>query len=63
METNAAKEGVVTLPSGLQYEIITEGEGAKPKAKDTVTVHYHGTTITGAVFDSSVKRGSRHLFR
>lgn len=51
------KSGVVTLPSGLQYEIIKEGTGAKPKATDKVRVHYHGTLINGVVFDSSVKRG------
>lgn len=62
MEENAKKEGVVTLPSGLQYEIITEGSGAQPKAKDTVKCHYHGTTIKGDVFDSSVKRGTPASF-
>ncbi|EJL70159.1 FKBP-type peptidyl-prolyl cis-trans isomerase [Chryseobacterium populi] len=62
MEENAKKEGVVTLPSGLQYEIITEGDGAQPKAKDTVKCHYHGTTIKGEVFDSSVKRGTPASF-
>ena len=51
------KSGVVTLPSGLQYEIIKEGSGAKPKATDKVRVHYHGTLINGVVFDSSVDRG------
>ncbi len=51
------KSGVVTLPSGLQYEIIKEGSGAKPKATDKVRVHYHGTLINGIVFDSSVERG------
>lgn len=51
------KSGVVTLPSGLQYEIIKEGSGAKPKATDKVCVHYHGTLINGIVFDSSVERG------
>ena len=51
------KSGVVTLPSGLQYEIIKEGKGAKPKASDKVRVHYHGTLINGVVFDSSVERG------
>ncbi|QCX52659.1 FKBP-type peptidyl-prolyl cis-trans isomerase [Elizabethkingia sp. JS20170427COW] len=50
------QEGVVTLESGLQYQIITDAEGKKPKAKDTVICHYHGTTITGKVFDSSVER-------
>ena len=51
------KSGVVTLPSGLQYEIIKEGKGTKPKATDKVRVHYHGTLINGVVFDSSVERG------
>ena len=51
------KSGVVTLPNGLQYEIIKEGNGAKPKATDKVRVHYHGTLINGVVFDSSVERG------
>ena len=51
------KSGVVTLPSGLQYEIIKEGSGAKTKATDKVRVHYHGTLINGVVFDSSVERG------
>ena len=51
------KSGIVTLPSGLQYEIIKEGKGAKPKDTDKVRVHYHGTLINGVVFDSSVERG------
>ena len=51
------KSGVVTLPNGLQYEIIKEGSGAKPKATDKVRVHYHGTLINGVIFDSSVERG------
>lgn len=54
---NKSKEGVVTLPSGLQYKVIKEGTGAKPKATDKVKVHYHGTNIKGEVFDSSVERG------
>ena len=61
-EENAKKEGVVTLPSGLQYEILTEAEGKMPNAKSTVKCHYHGTTITGTVFDSSVKRGKPASF-
>lgn len=56
LEENAKKEGVVALPSGLQYEIITEGNGDKPGATDSVTCHYHGTLIDGTVFDSSVRR-------
>jgi FKBP-type peptidyl-prolyl cis-trans isomerase FklB len=54
---NAKKPGVVTLPSGLQYQVITEGTGPKPKLTDMVRVHYHGTLIDGRVFDSSVDRG------
>lgn len=59
---NAKKTGVVTLPSGLQYEVITKGEGDTPKASDTVEVHYHGTLIDGNVFDSSVLRGEPAVF-
>ncbi|MDP9956339.1 FKBP-type peptidyl-prolyl cis-trans isomerase [Epilithonimonas hungarica] len=59
---NGTKEGVKTLPSGLQYEILVETDGSKPKAKDTVKCHYHGTTIAGKVFDSSVKRGKPASF-
>lgn len=54
---NAKREGVVTLPSGLQYEVLTQSIGRKPVAKDRVRVHYHGTLIDGTVFDSSVERG------
>jgi FKBP-type peptidyl-prolyl cis-trans isomerase FklB len=54
---NAKKEGVKTTASGLQYEVIKEGDGPKPKATDEVKVHYHGTLIDGKVFDSSVDRG------
>ncbi len=59
---NGKRESVVTLPSGLQYEIITQGDGPKPSARNTVTCHYHGTTIKGEVFDSSVKRGQPASF-
>lgn len=59
---NAKKEGVVSLPSGLQYEIITVGTGEKPLAHNTVTCHYHGTVIGGEVFDSSVQRGQPASF-
>ncbi|MDH8702429.1 FKBP-type peptidyl-prolyl cis-trans isomerase FklB [Dysgonomonadaceae bacterium PH5-43] len=62
LEKNAKEEGVVTLPSGLQYKVISEGKGAKPAATDEVTVHYHGTTIKGEVFDSSVDRGEPATF-
>ena len=56
LTTNAAKEGVVSLDSGLQYKIITEGTGAKPQSSDTVAVHYRGTLIDGTEFDSSHSR-------
>lgn len=54
---NKKKAGVTTTASGLQYEVLTEGTGAKPSASDTVQVHYHGTLIDGTVFDSSIERG------
>ena len=54
---NAEKPGVVVLPSGLQYTVITEGTGAKPKATDRVKCHYEGTLTNGQVFDSSHRRG------
>lgn len=54
---NAKKEGVTSTPSGLQYEVVEQGTGEKPKSTDTVNVHYHGTLIDGTVFDSSVTRG------
>lgn len=57
LKINAHKAGVVTLPSGLQYEILTEGTGNKPQLSDTVRCHYHGTLINGVVFDSSMDRG------
>lgn len=56
LDENKAKEGVVTLPDGLQYKIVKEGTGAKPTATDIVKVHYHGTLLDGTVFDSSVDR-------
>jgi FKBP-type peptidyl-prolyl cis-trans isomerase FklB len=62
LEVNKQKAGVVSLPSGLQYEVITEGTGIKPLAKNKVTCHYHGTLIDGTVFDSSVKRGQPATF-
>ena len=62
MAENAEKEGVVTLPSGLQYEIITEGHGEIPTETDRVRVHYHGTLTDGTVFDSSVDRGEPSTF-
>ena len=54
---NANKEGVTVTESGLQYEVINEGSGDKPKATSTVRTHYHGTLIDGTVFDSSYDRG------
>lgn len=54
---NAKKEGIVSLPSGLQYEVMTMGTGDKPAETDNVKTHYHGTLIDGTVFDSSVERG------
>ena len=59
---NAKNDGVQVTPSGLQYQILTEAEGDKPAATDTVTVHYHGTTMDGRVFDSSVERGEPTQF-
>lgn len=59
---NKTKLGVTTTASGLQYEVLTKGNGAKPKATDTVTVHYHGTLENGTVFDSSVERGEPASF-
>ena len=59
---NGKKKGVTTLESGLQYEVITRGEGAKPTLNDQVTTHYHGTLIDGTVFDSSVERGQPATF-
>ena len=57
LEENKKKEGIITLESGLQYQVITEGTGPKPTAEDKVKTHYHGTLIDGTVFDSSVERG------
>lgn len=54
---NKKRAGVVTTPSGLQYEIVKEGNGRQPKASDTVQCHYEGTLIDGTVFDSSYRRG------
>lgn len=62
LEENSKKPGVVTLPSGLQYQIIKEGSGPKPALTDKVTTHYHGTLIDGTVFDSSVDRGQPAQF-
>jgi FKBP-type peptidyl-prolyl cis-trans isomerase FklB len=59
---NAKRAEVITLESGLQYEIITEGNGEKPTINDVVTTHYHGSLIDGNVFDSSVYRGQPASF-
>ena len=59
---NGKKEGVVTLKSGLQYEVLREGNGKKPKATDQVKCHYEGTLINGQVFDSSYKRNEAAVF-
>ena len=62
MAANAKKPGVVSLPSGLQYEVMKEGKGPRPSATSKVTCHYHGTLIDGTVFDSSVQRGQPASF-
>jgi len=59
---NAKRSSVVVLPSGLQYEVLAEGKGRKPKATDKVQCHYHGTLIDGQVFDSSIQRGTPAVF-
>ena len=59
---NAKKEGVVSLPSGLQYQVLREGDGRKPAATDQVECHYEGTLINGQVFDSSYQRGQTATF-
>ncbi len=59
---NKQKEGVVTLPDGLEYKVLKAGSGKKPKPTDTVTVHYKGTLINGTEFDSSYRRGSPATF-
>ena len=62
LSENKKKEGVKTLPSGLQYKILTEGSGKMPKETDTVTTHYRGTLLDGTEFDSSFKRGQPASF-
>lgn len=62
LATNKQKEGVVELPSGLQYEILKAGDGPKPKETDKVLCHYHGTLINGTIFDSSVQRSQPIAF-
>jgi FKBP-type peptidyl-prolyl cis-trans isomerase FklB len=63
LATNKLKEGVVTLPSGLQYKVLQEGTGPKPAATDNVTVNYRGTLLNGTEFDSSYKRGQPATFQ
>lgn len=62
LAANKKKEGVISMPSGLQYKVLIDGKGKSPKATDTVTVHYRGTLIDGTEFDSSVKRGQPATF-
>jgi FKBP-type peptidyl-prolyl cis-trans isomerase FklB len=62
LSINKGKAGVVTLPSGLQYQVLHMGDGPKPSASDSVKCHYHGTLINGTVFDSSVERGKPAVF-
>ena len=62
LEQNKDKEGVITLPSGLQYQILTEGTGKKPKSTDSVKCHYEGTLIDGTIFDSSYQRNEPAVF-
>jgi FKBP-type peptidyl-prolyl cis-trans isomerase FklB len=62
LEANKKKDGVVTLPSGLQYKVVTEGKGKQPKSTDTVVAHYRGTLINGAEFDSSYQRNEPATF-
>jgi FKBP-type peptidyl-prolyl cis-trans isomerase FklB len=63
LEGNKGKEGIKTLPSGLQYKVLVEGSGKTPKSTDTVTVHYQGTLINGSEFDSSYKKGQPSRFQ
>lgn len=60
---NGKKQGITTTASGLQYEVLTQGNGAKPKPSDIVKVHYQGTLVDGTVFDSSVQRGEPAVFQ
>ncbi|MGQ7843462.1 FKBP-type peptidyl-prolyl cis-trans isomerase [Granulosicoccus sp. 3-233] len=62
LEENKAREGVMVTDSGLQYEVLSEGEGPKPTADDTVSVHYVGTLMDGTEFDSSIARGEPASF-
>lgn len=62
LAVNKKNEGVIELPSGLQYLVLKQGDGAKPTAFNTVTCHYHGTLLNGTIFDSSVQRGKPASF-
>ncbi|RPD48734.1 FKBP-type peptidyl-prolyl cis-trans isomerase [Hymenobacter sediminis] len=62
LKENAGKPGITTLPSGLQYEVLKEGNGRKPGPGSSVTTHYHGTLTNGTVFDSSYQRGQPATF-
>lgn len=62
LAANKEKPGITELPSGLQYEVMVQGTGAKPNATNKVSCHYHGTLINGTVFDSSVQRGKPASF-
>lgn len=62
LTANAERDGVITTDSGLQYEVIEQGDGARPGPEDRVTIHYHGTLPDGTVFDSSVDRGEPATF-
>lgn len=62
LNINKGRTGVVTLSSGLQYQVLKQGEGVKPTKADKVKCHYHGTLINGTVFDSSVQRGQPTVF-
>jgi FKBP-type peptidyl-prolyl cis-trans isomerase FkpA len=62
LKENSSKEGVVVTESGLQYEVMTKGTGAKPISTDSVTVHYEGSLVNGKIFDSSYKRGEPASF-
>jgi len=63
LEANKKKEGIVVLPSGIQYQVLKEGDGKKPKDTDTVEVHYRGTLVNGTEFDSSHKRNEPATFQ
>lgn len=62
LEENSKKDGIITLESGLQYQVLKSAEGPKPTINDQVTTHYHGTLLDGTVFDSSIERGQPATF-